>query len=232
MHVDRDQDKEQPNKDRPKDTNDFYALVIGLDARGDSLTLNTDTILVAHILEDGKGVKLISVPRDLKVHNSQQKPAKINAIFAEGYMYARTEGRKNPDLLSGRTINVGGWQLAEEYISSGMVTLRSKVEEVLDIDVIDYTFIVNFDTVTTLVDLVGGVEIDVKRSMHWDDYADGTSIHFEPGLQTLNGEQALNYARFRMDNRGSRYDSSDFERGLRQQEIISAIADELISWKS
>src|SRR5699024_9540696 len=110
------------------------------------------------------------------------------------------------------------------------VTLRSKVEEVLDIDVIDYTFIVNFDTVTTLVDLVGGVEVDIKRSMHWDDSADGTSIHFEPGVQTLNGEEALNYARFRRDNRGGNYDSSDFDRGLRQQEVISAIVDELSSW--
>ena len=232
---DRD-DENNSNDDKQKDdkkkSNDFYALLIGLDSRGQSLTLNTDTIIVAHVLEDKKAVKLISLPRDLKVYNSNQVSKKINAIFAEGYQYARNEGRKNPDLLSGKTVNVGGFRLAEEYISSGMVTLREKVEDILDIEEISYTFIVNFNTVTELVDLVGGVEINVERSMHYDDSADGTSIHLEPGLQTLNGEQALNYARFRKDNRGANYASSDFDRGLRQQKVITALVDKLSSWSS
>jgi len=51
-------------------------------------------------------------------------------------------------------------------------------------------------------------------------------------LQEMDGQQALNYARFRHDNRGPQYDSNDFERADRQQQIIMALTDKLVSWKS
>ena len=86
---------------------------------------------------------------------------------------------------------------------------------------------INFNTVISLVDEVGGIEIDVKRSMKYK----ATNLYLEPGLQVLNGENALGYARFREDDRGTRYFASDFERGGRQQEVVKALAEEIFSWK-
>ncbi|GIQ68955.1 LytR family transcriptional regulator [Xylanibacillus composti] len=210
---------------------DFYALIIGLDLRDDSFMLNTDTIIVAHVMPKRQRVKLLSLPRDLRVTDLEDRSVKINSVFADGYMQAREKSRLNPDLLSGKTVKLGQFHIYEELLSSGMVVLRETVEEYLDIS-IDHTFLVHFQTVTELVDAVGGIEIDVKRTMVWDDGADGTSIYFEPGVQHVNGEQALHYARFRMDSRGERYHSNDFERNERQQEVISRIVDKVVSWNS
>ncbi len=209
----------------------YYVLVIGLDTRGDVLTLNTDSIHVAHIIPEVDSIKLLSIPRDTRVSNTRGEDTKINAVFAEGYQYARSQAMKRPELLSGKTIRLGDFNIAEEYVSSGMVVLRETVEEYLDID-IDYTFLINFQTVVSLVDFVGGIEIDVERDMYWQDNADGTHIHFEKGLQLLDGEQALNYARFRKDLRGEEYDSNDFERGARQQKIMVTLLEQLNSWNN
>lgn len=215
----------------PVRRNDYYMLLIGLDTRDELYTLNTDTIIVAHIIPETGTVKLMSLPRDLRVETLDGNVSKINAIFADGYMHAVRESRANPSLLSGQNISIGGWKIPEEHISSGMVLLRENVEKLLDIHM-DYSVLVHFDTLVTLVDAVGGIDIEVKRSMQYDDPTDGTHIHFEPGLYTMNGQQALNYARFRQDNRGPAYDSSDVERAARQQQIIAAIADKLASWRN
>lgn len=95
----------------------------------------------------------------------------------------------------------------------------------MEID-IDYMVLANFSTVTSLVDEVGGIEIDVKRSMKYR----ATNLYLEPGLQVLNGENALGYARFREDDRGNRYYASDFERGQHQQEVVKALAEKILSW--
>lgn len=208
---------------------DFYTLLVGLDSRGEHFSLNTDSILVAHVMPKQQRIKLISLPRDLRVIDLDEQPAKINAIFAEGYMQARSESQKNPDLLSGELVKIGPYRVHEELLSAGMVMLRETVEEYLDIP-IEHTFLVQFQTVTELVDAVGGIDVDVKRLMMWADSVDGTSIHFNPGMQHLNGQQALDYARFRRDSRGDAYNASDLERGKRQQEVISRIVDKAVSW--
>ena len=210
---------------------DLYMLLIGLDTREGLYTLNTDTLIAAHIIPDTRTVKLMSLPRDLRVETLDGRESKINAIFAEGYMHAVRESRERPELLSGEKISIGGWRVPVEHLSSGMVLLRENVEKLLNIP-IDYTALVHFETLVKLVDAVGGIEVEVKRSMQYDDPTDGTHIHFEPGRQTLDGRQALNYARFRQDNRGPAFESSDLERTLRQQQIIAAIADKLASWRS
>lgn len=210
---------------------DFYTLIVGLDLRGDEFTLNTDSILVAHVMPKRQKVKLLSLPRDLRVTDLEDQTVKINSVFADGYMQARAKSRLEPELLSGKTVRLGQFNIYEELLSSGMVVLRETVEGYLDIP-IDYTFLVHFQTVTELVDAVGGIEIDVQRTMIWEDNADGTGIYFEPGVQHVNGQQALNYARYRKDSRGERYDSSDFDRNRRQQEVIAKLVDKIVSWNS
>ncbi len=226
------QEKQRTSPVKTEETRyDFYALLVGLDMRGDVFMLNTDSILVAHIMPKKQKIKLVSLPRDLKVTNLEDRTVKINSVFADGYMQARTQSRLQPELLSGETVKLGQFHVYEELLGSGMVVLRETVEGYLDIP-IDYTFLVNFQTVTELVDAVGGIEVDVQRMMVWEDSADGTAIYFEPGVQDVNGQQALNYARFRKDSRGEQYDSSDLDRNRRQQEVITKLVDKVVSWNS
>ena len=209
---------------------DFYMLLIGLDYRAGSGTMNTDTIIAAHVIPQTNKVKLMSLPRDLRIVLDDGE-RKINALFFEGYDYARRMTKANPELLSGRKVSLGGLTAPEEYFSSGIVHLRQQVENMLDIK-IKHSFLIHFETLIQLVDAVGGIDIDVKRSMQYDDPTDDTHIYFEPGPQKMDGRQALNYARFRMDNRGPQYTASDFDRAARQQEVIVALADKLASWSS
>lgn len=213
------------------DRNDFYALMIGIDQRGSTFMLNTDSLIVAHFIPDTGKIKLISIPRDQKVTDTSGNGVKINSIFASGYQAALTEARKNPKLLSGKKVSIGKLKIHEEYISSGIALLRQTLERFLSVE-IDYSYLVNFETVVELVDAVGGVEIDVDRELHYTAEFDGTSIHLNKGRQLLDGRNALNYSRHRLDDRGVAYESSDFDRGRRQQEVIAALVDKIAGWNS
>ncbi|WP_445245815.1 LCP family protein [Microcoleus sp. OTE_8_concoct_300] len=74
-----------------------------------------------------------------------------------------------------------------------------------------------------LVDLLGGVEVFVPRAMSYTDSAQKLKINLAQGWQTLNGEQAEQFARFRNDGLG------DIGRIQRQQSLIQAIRNRLAS---
>jgi LCP family protein required for cell wall assembly len=242
IHRDDDEDIKQRDKEREtkvedtvtqteKEPEDFYTLMIGLDYRENFFSLNTDSIIIAHVIPQNKSMKLISLPRDLKIVNLREQVAKVNSVFNDGYQHALQEGRKDPSVLSGRKVSMGSISIPEEYMTSGSVVLRETIEKYLDIN-IEYTFLVNFQTVISLVDEIGGIEINVDRSMQYDDPTDGTHIHLEKGIQVLDGQDALNFARFREDNRGPGFFSNDFERGDRQKQVITKLADDLSSWSN
>ena len=87
---------------------------------------------------------------------------------------------------------------------------------------IDYYAKINFKGLVKLVDAVGGVEIDVQQTLCTDDSNRDGEVCIEPGYQTLNGEQALVYAR----NRKALV-NGDFGRGQHQQEIIMALINKM-----
>ncbi|MEO1352799.1 MAG: LCP family protein [Cyanobacteria bacterium J06635_15] len=74
-----------------------------------------------------------------------------------------------------------------------------------------------------IVDLVGGVEVLVPKAMYYEDQTQDLLIDLEPGLQTLNGDQAEQFARFRQDAYG------DIGRVQRQQTLLKALRDRLTS---
>lgn len=74
-----------------------------------------------------------------------------------------------------------------------------------------------------LVDLLGGVEVFVPKPMSYVDQTQGLEIDLEQGWQTLNGEQAEQFARFRNDAYG------DIGRVQRQQQLIRALRDRVAS---
>ncbi|HEY9737648.1 MAG TPA: LCP family protein [Trichocoleus sp.] len=74
-----------------------------------------------------------------------------------------------------------------------------------------------------IVDLVGGVEVYVPKRMVYEDRTQGLYIDLYPGLQTLNGDQAEQFARFRKDETG------DIGRVQRQQMLLKALRQRLTS---
>ncbi len=101
---------------------------------------------------------------------------------------------------------------------------------------IDYYVKINFKGVVNLVNALGGVEIDVPYAFCEQDSNrnfGNSTIYVEKGLQVLDGEQALAYARNRhpwpqyCSAKYSNYYSDDFLRGQHQQEIIRALLNKL-----
>jgi LCP family protein required for cell wall assembly len=74
---------------------------------------------------------------------------------------------------------------------------------------------VDFEGFKELVDTLGGIDINVKKGI--DDRSSGYSMHIPQGRQRMNGDQALNYVRYR-------HGDSDFNRAERQQEFLRALA--------
>jgi LCP family protein required for cell wall assembly len=72
-----------------------------------------------------------------------------------------------------------------------------------------------------LVDLLGGVEVFVPHRMSYTDETQGLYIDLEQGWQTLDGDQAEQFARFRSDGNG------DIGRVQRQQQLIRAMRDRI-----
>ena len=104
----------------------------------------------------------------------------------------------------------GGAALAAEVVSSTLDGVK-----------IDRYVRVTTEAFRQLVDLVGGVEVFVPKKMHYKDVTQKLEIDLEPGLQTLNGEQAEQFARFRQDENG------DIGRVQRQQLLLKAVRQRL-----
>jgi LCP family protein required for cell wall assembly len=90
---------------------------------------------------------------------------------------------------------------------------------------IQYYVTTDFEGFIALVDALGGVTLDVEKSMKYTDSADKNlyDIDLKKGLQQLDGKQALQYVRFRYDA------MSDFTRTERQRKFLNALMAELKS---
>lgn len=223
----KDRAGKEDRRSNQKGAESFYVLVIGLDYRPGHQSMLTDSLVVMHVVPMESMIKLLSIPRDLLVENSEGYNVKINSLFYEGYERTRRQAQKDPSILTGEETPFGSRTIDKAILRGAMSNTRDHIEKLLDIH-IDYMILVNFETLKLLVDEVGGIEIDVKRSMRYKE----TNLYLEPGVQILYGEDALGYARFRLDDRGPRYYISDFERGKNQQEVIKALAAKMLSWQS
>lgn len=102
---------------------------------------------------------------------------------------------------------------------AGISLMKSTVEELLDVSLQHYVF-TNFKGFIRVVDILGGVEMDVPRRMvRW---CPNYPINLRAGKQRLSGEQALQYVRYRGGAEG------DFGRMNRQQEFLKVISAELL----
>ena len=93
---------------------------------------------------------------------------------------------------------------------------------------IDFYVQVNFTSVVEIVDAIGGVEVDVDVEFSEQNsersFAEEDLIHLQPGVQKLNGEEALAFSR----NRHDRVDG-DVGRTKAQQDVIIAMVNRMLT---
>lgn len=145
--------------------------------------------------------------------NNQTKDVKIVSVYRDTYLnLANDKYRKCNEAYS-----VGGPEQAVAMLNMN-----------LDLD-IDYYMSVDFLAVSEVVDLLGGIEIDVDEYEieHLNNYTVETSKVTgkstqkltKTGLQTLDGVQATSYCRIRYTK------GDDFKRTERQREVLETIAN-------
>ena len=112
--------------------------------------------------------------------------------------------------------NHGTQKLNHAFAYGGQELMIETVERYLGEPILYYV-VVDYDSFPALIDIMGGVEIDVKKKMRYVDRAGKLDINIQPGLQVMDGKQALHFVRFRKDALG------DIGRVQRQQQFIKAI---------
>ncbi|TMU87314.1 LytR family transcriptional regulator [Bacillus sp. BHET2] len=111
------------------------------------------------------------------------------------------------------------YKLNTAFYLGGPELLRKTIKQNFDLD-IQYFMIVDFKGFEQSVDVLApkGIEMDVEKAM-----SENIGVSLQPGVQQLNGKELLGYARFRHDEEG------DFGRVERQQKVIAALKDEVLS---
>ncbi len=124
------------------------------------------------------------------------------------------------------------------YGSGGVTQRAEDISQMLGIP-IDYYVMVDINGFISLVDYLGGVELDIPLDMNYDDPTPGQElhIHFTKGTHLLDGQGAMEAVRYRHDN----YDSpnytanqwySDVQRTQLQQQLLTKLAKKVLSWDS
>lgn len=118
------------------------------------------------------------------------------------------------------------------YGHGGAVSAMETVSHFLDIP-IEYYLKTDFEGFKHIIDILGGVQIDVEKEMFYVDNAQDLHIHIMPGSQRLDGDKALQYVRYR-DRLGDValvdpvYESYG-GRVTRQSKFIAALFNEVFS---
>ncbi|MFD1955213.1 LCP family protein [Paenibacillus thailandensis] len=192
-------------------------LLLGMDTRPKGGTMNTDVMMVAAFNPNTKSTTVVSIPRDSLIQLDGYKERKANAYYAAFYTQALQEQLETKKLDEAK-------EAAREEARDAMSRMMTRY---FGID-IKYTAIINFQGFVDVVDALGGLKVNVDMDMKYTDTADGTNIDLKKGLQTLNGQQTLDFVRYRKSNDGTNM-SSDFERNQRESQVLALITDKMKS---
>ncbi len=181
-------------------------LLLGGDAGPGRPGLRTDTMMVATIDTRTGDAAIFGLPRNMAgftFSDGTEFTGFTQGILNEVYMW----GERNPDRFPGP--------------EPGISALRDVAETLLGLP-IDHYVMVDMVGFARLVDVVGGVDVNVTKPMAAPLYDRSTGgfemIQFSVGSQHLDGDLALAYAR-------SRTGSNDYSRMARQRCIISSVVD-------
>ena len=177
-------------------------LLMGIDQRqSEQGPWRTDTMLLISIDPATKSAGMLSIPRDLWVPIPGFQENRINNAHFYGDAY--------------------------NYPGGGPALAKKTVQYNLGIPV-HYYVRLNFTAFEKLVDLIGGIDVQVERAIDDPEYPefDGPGFdpfHIDAGLQHMDGKIALKYARSRHDD-----PLGDFGRARRQQQVMLAIRDKVL----
>ena len=204
-HLVESADAELKGEDRGR----INLLLLGIGGQGHDGAYLTDTIMLVSLLPKEKKAALISIPRDLSVPIENLGWQRINHINA--YAEAKTPG-------------------------SGGLSVSQAVSDILEIP-IDYYLTVDFTGFAKVIDDLGGIKVKVENTL--DDYQypilgsedapwneRWEHLHIDKGEQVMSGQLALKYVRSRHGLAG---EGSDFARSRRQQKVLEAVKEKLLS---
>ena len=183
-----------------EDTNRVNILLMGIDRRpGEPFISRTDSMMIISLNQEEETISILSVPRDLYVVIPGRGRDRINTAF----VYGASDG--NP-------------------VNGAMLSMQT-LEYNLGVQ-LDHYVLVDFAAVINGVNAIGGIDVNVPFNINDPTYPN-MNYGFDPlfipaGLQHLDGELALKYAR-------TRHVDSDFGRAQRQQQVVLAIRDKLLS---
>ena len=141
--------------------------------------------------------------------NNKTKTIKLVSIPRDSYIYIPSFGYND--------------KITHAHTAGSLSTIEA-IEELFDIP-LDYYVRMNFDAFIDVINALDGIEVEVPYAILELDENDNRTVDLQPGLQHLNGREALALARTRKLD-------SDIERGKRQQEIIKAIVNKASSASS
>lgn len=122
-----------------------------------------------------------------------------------------------------RDLFVDGRKINEYATLFGPDKLESVLKDITGFQIDKYLEI-DFTAFTETIDMIGGINIEIDQEIIDTNYPNGDlgykRVVFKPGIEKMNGERALEYAR-------SRKSTSDFDRSLRQQKVLIAIKNVL-----
>lgn len=188
-------------------------LVLGKGGEGHAGGDLTDTMILASVSLKDKSITLVSIPRDIWIPEIR---AKINSAYF--------------------------WGKEEAEFGGGIPFAKKNVESIVGLP-INYALVLDFSSFKEIIDALGGVNIDVANSFtdslypiegREEDTCGGDkelkcryeTIHFEKGIDFMDGATALKYVRSR---NGDNNENTDIAREARQQKVISAIKGKVLS---
>ena len=170
------------------------AVIIGTDWV--DYARHSDTLIFMSYDPVLRFLDVISIPRDTRFSPPGYQFQRINEIYA--YHYRKSQNN---------------------HVACQEV--RSAVEQLFGNKVtIPYYLRVDYASFRSLINLIGGVNLEVEEPMDYDDNAGKLHIHFEPGMHHLDGQKALEYVRFRGP-------AGDIGRVFRQQRFFKAVLSQL-----
>lgn len=184
-------------------TDPISVLIMGVDSTTDGLNANAafngDTLMLVTFNPHNLNATMFSIPRDTYVPIACKNNAKAKINSSAAY---------------------------------GTQCVIDTVEKLTDIN-IDYYVKINFKGVVDLVEALGGIDVDVQApdvktygnkvcEQNSDRQFGNKLVCMEPGMQTLNGEQALAYSRCR-----HLYLISDLARIKHQQDVVTAMGQKV-----
>lgn len=191
--------------DPPKKT---VFTVLGVDES----EMLTDIMLLCCYDSEFNKLTVISIPRDTLTELSDEE---------QQYIYEMTGyyAMQGPIKMNWIHSSVGS-----EY---GPEVLNMHLENIFGIE-IDYWFRINIDAFVEIVDVLGGVWVDVPQNMYYVDPYQDLYIDLQAGYQHLTGEEAMGFVRYRKTSDPSKAESlnGDIERFENLQIMIDALMEQ------